>query len=170
MKTYNDKIVIFGIYRVHLHNRILISTWLDDLHFSASITVRPKLWRPCDHLRMGLDSKVLSFWVQTDLIQLLFSGEVRQMPQMYHTGPLVARKHGKKMNFSILEYKIIFIPVCSTVQWRPPFSLPTNLYRLRIALLFATRQKFRRSPCQLHIFANSLLSKIAQKSRKTVHK
>ena len=74
------------------------------------------------------------------------------------------------MNFSILEYKIIFTPVCSTVQWRPPFSLPTNLYRLRIALLFATRQKFRRSPCQLHIFANSLLSKIAQKSRKTVHK
>ena len=74
----------------------------------------------------------------------------------------MARKTDK-MNFSILEYKMIFTSVCSTVQWRPPFSLATNLYRLRIALLFATRQKFRRSPCQLHIFANSRSS---QKLRK----
>ena len=43
LKTYIDKIVIFGIYRVDLHNRILISAWLDDLHFLASSTVRPKL-------------------------------------------------------------------------------------------------------------------------------
>ena len=43
--TYIDSEGIFGICRVNLHNRILISTYLDDLHFSASITVRPKLWR-----------------------------------------------------------------------------------------------------------------------------
>ena len=38
-ETYSDSKAIFGIYRVDLHNRILISTWFDDLHFSASNTV-----------------------------------------------------------------------------------------------------------------------------------
>ena len=51
--SYNGMFVIFGIYRVDLHNRILISAWLDDLHFSASSTVRPKLWRLCEILRVG---------------------------------------------------------------------------------------------------------------------
>ena len=35
LKSYNAIIVIFGICRVDLHNRILISTWLDDLQFLA---------------------------------------------------------------------------------------------------------------------------------------
>ena len=43
MEAYSKSKAIFGIYRVDLHNRILISTWFDDLHFSASTTVRPKL-------------------------------------------------------------------------------------------------------------------------------
>ena len=59
LKSYNAIIVIFGIYRVDLHNRILISTWLDDLHFSASSTVRPKLLRPLDRPRFDLGGSPL---------------------------------------------------------------------------------------------------------------
>ena len=44
--SYIDFKAIFGIYRVNLHNRILISTWFDDLHFSASSTVEAKTLRP----------------------------------------------------------------------------------------------------------------------------
>ena len=46
MKSYINSEAIFGLYRVNLHNRILISTWLGDLKFSASSTARPKLQRP----------------------------------------------------------------------------------------------------------------------------
>ena len=50
LKSYIESEAIFGIYRVDLHNRILISTWLDDINFSTSTTVRPKLrkagWPP----------------------------------------------------------------------------------------------------------------------------
>ena len=53
--SYIDFKAIFGIYRVNLHNRILISTWLGDLYFSASSTMRPKLQRPCDWPLMTLE-------------------------------------------------------------------------------------------------------------------
>ena len=55
LDSYSGFKAIFGIYRVNLHNRILISTWLGDLYFSASSTMRPKLQRPCDWPLMTLE-------------------------------------------------------------------------------------------------------------------
>ena len=73
LKTYNGFEAIFGIYRVDLHNRILISTWLDDLHFSASNTVEAvakMAWRLAPFGPRGL-----KFWVWPQIMtpQLGFS-------------------------------------------------------------------------------------------------
>ena len=81
MKCYIKSKTIFGICRVDLHNRILISTWFDDLHFSASSTARPKLWPRCDGLRWVWSKKfgnnMCSLWVYPVEIQIpLDSNEV----------------------------------------------------------------------------------------------
>ena len=52
--TYIDSEGIFGICRVNLHNRILISTWLDDLKFSASSSVEAETLRPSRSANFGL--------------------------------------------------------------------------------------------------------------------
>ena len=57
LKSYIDSEAIFGIDRVNLHNRILISTWFDDLHFSASSTVEAETleaWRAAVNGPIGL--------------------------------------------------------------------------------------------------------------------
>ena len=74
--SYNGMFVIFGIYRVDLHNRILISTGLGDLHFSASSTARPKIWRPIARPRGDSRDFQMSKWVAWDPIQLRFFVEM----------------------------------------------------------------------------------------------
>ena len=58
LARYSNSDVIFVFPVVDLYNRILISTWYDDLEKSTSSTVRPKLWRPCGRPRMDLETQI----------------------------------------------------------------------------------------------------------------
>ena len=80
-ETYSDSEAIFGIYRVDLVNKILISAHSNDLWKSASSTARPKLWPRCGGMRWGWSKnffdKRWSLWVHpVEILLILFSYEV----------------------------------------------------------------------------------------------